>query len=38
MHTTLTEQRLIGLARTLTRVRADSPFYRQLIPNVDIGP
>lgn len=38
MHTTLTEQRLIGLARTLTRLRADSPFYRQLIPAGDIGP
>ena len=38
MQTTLTEQRLIGLARTLTRVRADSPFYRGLIPDGDIGP
>lgn len=38
MQTTLTEQRLIGLARTLTRVRADSPFYRELIPDVEIGP
>jgi hypothetical protein len=38
VQTTLTEQRLIGLARTLTRLRADSPFYRPLIPQLDIGP
>ncbi|MFJ5229963.1 hypothetical protein ACIQBJ_08660 [Kitasatospora sp. NPDC088391] len=38
MDLTLTEQRLVGLARTLTRVRADSPYYRGLIPDGVITP
>ncbi|MEV7282332.1 hypothetical protein [Streptomyces sp. NPDC093111] len=38
MQPTLTEQRLIGLARTLTRAREGSPFYRELIPAGEIRP
>ncbi|MCX5115329.1 hypothetical protein OOK13_44270 [Streptomyces sp. NBC_00378] len=38
MQPTLTEQRLIGLARTLTHVREHSPFYRGLISAGEIGP